>query len=200
MFSDKVVFWAALALNIGLVTVFLYGLLRSLLPRIRRSASKDQVQNEPEKQTEPDPILLTVRSPWVEAYIFPFVALAAIGFPVVMMVVFGYLPPPYFAIPITAILCELLIWLYCHVNKLVVTRSEVVRYSGLLGRSTQTIPIQDIASIRLLRTSQLEEHFALDTVQISSTADPNEVIRMIRVEDAPMLQALIERLRERESP
>lgn len=203
------VFWIVIAVYVGLISVFLYALLRSLLPRLqgtnRHREIAPRVETPPQKEAAPqrqaappdatpDPELLTVRSPWVEAYVHIFLTLAAIGLPVIPLVLFGYLAPIYFAISIAAILCEMLLWLYCQVNKLVITRTRVTQHKGFPLVTTVTIPITDIDSLGV-STSPFEERLALGTLHVRSRAHPNDTIRMTRIQDPTKVQAFIQGLR-----
>ena len=165
------------------------------MPRLQVAESNTLKKKTLREEIEAETVLRTVRSPWVEAYVVPFVALPLFALPWVILVRYAILPPGYIAVSFAAILCEMLVWLYCHVHKLVVTENHVVLYGGFLADDIRRIPIRDIGTMRLSKNSWTERKYDFDTFEIESSAHPAQEIRMTRVQDASKLQAFIERLR-----
>ena len=194
---NRLIVWGVIVINIVLVTVWLYVLLRSLLPRLQVAESETRKRRELRTEIESESVLLTARSPWIEAYWVPFLALALFATPWLFLVRLAILPPEYLAVSVMAVLAEMLIWLYCHVRKLVVTESLVVLYGGFLAEDIRSIPIRDIDWIELSKTSRIERKHGLDTINIKSSVHPTQEIRMTRIQDASKLQTFIERLKKR---
>ena len=197
MTHSRLIVWGVIVINIVLVTIWLYVLLRSLLPRLQVAESETRKRRELRKEIDSESVLLTVRSPWIEAYWVPFLALALFATPWLFLVRWGGLPPGYLAISIMAILSEMLIWLYCHVRRIVITESSVVLYGGFLAEDIRKIPLTDIDWIDVSKTSRFERKYGLDTIEVKSSVHPTQEIRMTRIQDASKLQAFIERLKKR---
>lgn len=194
---SRLIVWGIDVTDLVLVTVWLYVLFRSVLPRLRSGGPETRRGSKPGKVAQSERFIRTVRSPWIEAYRRPFLALAAFCVPWLILVKYAFVPPGYLAIPVLSILCEMLIWLYCHVHKLVITERSVVLHGGFFIEDIRLIPIMDIDSIELSRLSRIEEMYSFDTIEIKSSSHPAQDIRMTRIPDGAQLKALIERLKEK---
>ncbi len=191
---ETVIIWAVNAATVGIVGVWVYALLRSVK---RAQILTFGEEKKPKLERIPETHVLTVRSSWLEAHFIKVVALIVISSPSMLLVRFQVLGLAFLAPPIVALISIALIWLHCHLGRLVLTDKRVILHGGMFADPPIAIRLPKISRIEVKKGSRVDRKLNLYTIEIESDDPTVKDVSLRKVHDATRFEAILLMLRKK---